>query len=47
VVDQVVKTAEEISAKEEAILALALETGLLRQARERYGYHELQRHVDH
>jgi regulator of RNase E activity RraA len=47
VVDQVVKTAEEISAKEAGIQALAVETGLLREARERFGYHELQRHVEH
>lgn len=42
-VDEVLALAASISEREAAILADALETGSLRGARDRYGYHQLQR----
>ncbi|MDF5756927.1 RraA family protein [Spongiactinospora sp. TRM90649] len=41
--DRVAATAREIAAREDEILNLALETGSLRDARTRHGYHLLQR----
>jgi len=42
-VDDVVRIAAEISEKESSILTFALGTATLAEARERYGYHVLQR----
>ena len=43
VVEDAISVAQEIAQREEHIQQLAVETGRLREARERYGYHELQR----
>lgn len=43
IVDDVVRIAAEISEKESSILTFALGTATLAEARERYGYHVLQR----
>lgn len=45
-VDEVLEVAESIAAREDAILAAALEQGSLRAARATYGYHGLQREED-
>lgn len=45
-IEEVLEVAESIASRENAILASALEQGSLRAARERFGYHGLQRNVD-